>query len=1112
MPAPRRPAIPNVQVRLLGDPALIAPQGEIKALERRAAGLLALVALEPGVTRARAAALLWPDSDNARQALRQQIARFRKNYGADLIRGAAALFISDGVAVDAPTAARGALLGELSFEDCAAFADWLTAQRAQRRGSSAAALAAQLVQAEAQGDLDAALRCAEELLRGDADSEAHHRHLIRLHYLRGDMAQAQAAYERLTAQLRRDFGVAPSAATEALARAIRSASTAPRGTRSALSALPKPPLTVPITLLRPPRLIGREREVALMHAAWQAGQGVLLSGEAGLGKSRLLADFILGRRWIELRGRPGDAQVPYAVLARALRGQWAELGPRLPPTLAAELAPILPELGSTAAAPHDDGRLRHAVRTALQAALAAGAEAVVFDDLQFADAASATALLAALPELTPAPRWLLAMRPHECAPEVAAALAQLQATVPVQKIDLAPLSPEQIAALLDSLQVEQLEAATLAAPLARRCGGNPLFMLETVKALHASAQGSILSAAPQDWPLPTSVEALIEQRLARLSAGALKLARVAALAGPDFNARLAADALGADPLDLTDAWRELESAQILRGNVFVHDLVQEATQRSLPQPIAAELHGRIARLLEPRDGEPARIAQHWLASETPTRAAPALRAAAQRARLAGRGVEAARFLAQAAALADADSAAAQAFDDLWQRADCLYAAPAHEGFVAAVAALATRATTPRQQARWALMQARVINLSDPGAAFRHAVEHALTLAIAAGETQVEAQARFALAVDHYRDARIGESIQHCAAALRLAQDAGDAALAAEVESFLGIGLESLGRMDEAERTLTQALPRLQAQGRFEVLMTHYGYLAYQHLDRGRHGPALAALHPLRDLLARGDGNSLQRAFAASAASETLRRGGDYRGALALLEPAAQALLGREVNAGSVTLELERARVYLDLGRPELAQAALRRTGPAQRLRRRQALILLVRQAALATEYGTAPPHAFSPELLAELEEPCLRAELLWVLADTPQGAPAAALAAECERATAAGMDGLLAGLLAVLAGTQLRLGDRAAARQALAQATAVADRATSMFYPPAVALRLADAAAALEAKPQAQHWVQSAAQWIEQALTTGVPSEFVESFAQRNPVNRRALAAAQRPH
>jgi DNA-binding SARP family transcriptional activator len=92
---------PQAQLRLLGDPALVAADGSIKSLERRAAGLLALVAFEPGVTRARAAALLWPDSDNARQALRQQISRFKKNYAAELVRGEDALFLADGVAVDA---------------------------------------------------------------------------------------------------------------------------------------------------------------------------------------------------------------------------------------------------------------------------------------------------------------------------------------------------------------------------------------------------------------------------------------------------------------------------------------------------------------------------------------------------------------------------------------------------------------------------------------------------------------------------------------------------------------------------------------------------------------------------------------------------------------------------------------------------------------------------------------------------------------------------------------------------------------------------------------------------------------------------------------------------
>jgi hypothetical protein len=117
------------RIRVLGDPALIAADGSIKALERRAAGLLALLALEPGVTRARAAALLWPESDNPRRALRQQISRFKKNYGATLIDGDAALSIAAGVEVDVLTDAAGALLGDLSFNDCDDFAEWLAHAR-----------------------------------------------------------------------------------------------------------------------------------------------------------------------------------------------------------------------------------------------------------------------------------------------------------------------------------------------------------------------------------------------------------------------------------------------------------------------------------------------------------------------------------------------------------------------------------------------------------------------------------------------------------------------------------------------------------------------------------------------------------------------------------------------------------------------------------------------------------------------------------------------------------------------------------------------------------------------------------------------------------------------
>ncbi|MCU0940800.1 MAG: bacterial transcriptional activator domain-containing protein, partial [Burkholderiaceae bacterium] len=134
-----------------------------------------------------------------------------------------ALFIASGVAVDALRIDGGALLGELSFDDCEDFAAWLAHARAQRRGGETARIEQQLAAAEAAGELTEATRLAEQLLQADHDSEAHHRTLMRLHYLRGDIAQAQRVYERLARHLKARFGAQPAAETEALSRALRTA-------------------------------------------------------------------------------------------------------------------------------------------------------------------------------------------------------------------------------------------------------------------------------------------------------------------------------------------------------------------------------------------------------------------------------------------------------------------------------------------------------------------------------------------------------------------------------------------------------------------------------------------------------------------------------------------------------------------------------------------------------------------------------------------------------------------------------------------------------------------------------------------------------------------------
>ena len=101
-------------------------------------------------------------------------------------------------------------------------------------------------------------------------------------------------------------------------------------------------------------------------------------------------------------------------------------------------------------------------------------------------------------------------------------------------------------------------------------------------------------------PAPTQVGILIERRLTKLSPEALKLARLAAIAGPDFSVEIAASILRRHILDIADTWHELEAAQVIRDQAFAHDLIYEATLKSIPAAIARSLHGEVAKLLETR--------------------------------------------------------------------------------------------------------------------------------------------------------------------------------------------------------------------------------------------------------------------------------------------------------------------------------------------------------------------------------------------------------------------------------------------------------------------------------------------------------------------------------
>jgi DNA-binding CsgD family transcriptional regulator/tetratricopeptide (TPR) repeat protein len=368
-------------------------------------------------------------------------------------------------------------------------------------------------------------------------------------------------------------------------------------------------------------------EAAFADARQGGPSAVLLGGEAGVGKSRLVSEFaqeaasagarVLTGGCLEL-GTDGLPFAPFTAVIRELVHEVGAdaVGSMLPGRATRGLARLLPELGETETG-GDPGearaRLFEDVLSTLEHLARHSPVVLVIEDAHWADRSSRDLLTFLIGNQRAIGGLLIVMtfrsddlhRTHPLRPM----LATLDRIAWVQRIELPRLTRRDTAELAVRILGRE-PAADLAEALYHRSEGNPLFV-ETL----LCCDGEL---SPE---LPESLRDLLLDSVRRLPEDTQEVLRVASAGGETTGHALLAVVTGLDDTALTSALRPAVTANVLRvqadGYTFRHELIREALHEDLLPGEHGRLHGRFAEAIDadhslvPPGRAAIEMAHHW---------------------------------------------------------------------------------------------------------------------------------------------------------------------------------------------------------------------------------------------------------------------------------------------------------------------------------------------------------------------------------------------------------------------------------------------------------------------------------------------------------------------
>ena len=508
------------------------------------------------------------------------------------------------------------------------YEDWVGFEQDRLRQTLLRGLEHAIRLSKSLGDLEGALRYGRRLTINEPLREEAHREVMRLTFLLDRPNEALAQYDRCRSILADELNTRPDGETEALRAQIDTGRAAP---------------VIPFSVETRSRLfdssqriplVGRKQERAALVAQLEnalAGRSglVYLDGEAGLGKTRLLEECAEDAHWRGLSvlwsGFGSGAPVrPFHGFRAALEDgltplRIQQLAERIDDASLAELANLIPAISNHAtirAEPKalegeaERFRLLEALLKTLRTLTELTPTLFVLDDYHTADPDTLAALDFLARHGGDLPLLIcVAYRRSEAerSPQHWAAIRELATIESAHRITLSPFGSRDTG---DMLRVITPGATghDLADRLHTETGGNPLFVLETLRALHERQVADSLKppsgAVPEDAtvPMTATISDLITRRLSRHTAEAMHVARVLATLAEPSDPDLVETATGGSRTGLLDSLDELVSSGVLRSKggrfSFSHEQLRKVVYDTIDWQGRSEIHRSVGLALE----------------------------------------------------------------------------------------------------------------------------------------------------------------------------------------------------------------------------------------------------------------------------------------------------------------------------------------------------------------------------------------------------------------------------------------------------------------------------------------------------------------------------------